>query len=80
MDKKIRAVGTALLVLIWLALTGFAWFGQRTEVSEAERRPLAQRFPFWDRTRHPGSAAPKLPPGRLRQWREFSYCPLLPPP
>ena len=41
MEKKIRAVGTALLVLIWLALTGFAWFGQRTEVSEAERRPLA---------------------------------------
>ena len=41
MEKKIRAVGAILLVLVWLTLTGFAWFGARTEVSEAERRPLA---------------------------------------
>ena len=42
MDKKIRAVGAVLLVIVWVVLTGFAWFGPSKEVSEAERRPLAQ--------------------------------------
>ena len=39
--KKIRAIGAGVLAALWIVLTGFAWFGQRTEVSEAERRPLA---------------------------------------
>ena len=39
--KKIRAIGAVILAAVWLTLTGFAWFGQRTELSEAERRPLA---------------------------------------
>ena len=42
--KKIRFIGMAALVLIWLALTAFAWFSPAREMSEAERRPLAQ-FP-----------------------------------
>lgn len=39
--KKIRAIGAAALAAVWVVLTGFAWFGPRTEMSEAERRPLA---------------------------------------
>lgn len=42
--KKIRFIGTAALVLVWLGLTGLAWFSPAEEMSEAERRPLAQ-FP-----------------------------------
>ena len=40
--KKIRAVGAAVLVVLWAALTGFAWFAPARETSEAERRPLEQ--------------------------------------
>lgn len=40
--KNIRAIGTGLLVIVWLALTGFAWFGPANTISEAERRELAQ--------------------------------------
>ena len=45
-DKKIRAIGTGVLVLLWLALTVFAWFGPAKDMSEAERRPLAQAPEF----------------------------------
>ncbi len=44
MNQKIRAIGAAVLVAIWVALTGFMWFGPRQESSTAERRPLEQ-FP-----------------------------------
>ena len=44
MNKKIRAVGAAVLVAVWVAITGFAWFGSRQDFSAAERRPLA-KFP-----------------------------------
>ena len=44
MTKKIRAIGTAVLVAIWAVLTAFAWFTPAKDTSEAERRPLAQ-FP-----------------------------------
>ena len=40
--KKIRAVGAAVLVALWLVLTGFAWFGPAQDFSESERRPLDQ--------------------------------------
>lgn len=40
--KKMRSFGIALLVLLWIALTGFAWFGPKKDISDAERRPLAQ--------------------------------------
>ena len=40
--KKIRAVGAACLAAVWVLLTLGAWFGPRTDVSEAERRPLKQ--------------------------------------
>lgn len=40
--KKIRSFGIALLVLLWVALTGFSWFGPKKDISDAERRPLAQ--------------------------------------
>lgn len=42
MDKKIRAIGAGILLLIWAALVGFAWLSPAKEMSEAERRPLAQ--------------------------------------
>ena len=41
-NKKIRAIGAGVLVAIWVALIGFAWFGPTKELSEAERRPLTQ--------------------------------------
>ena len=41
-NKKIRAIGAGILVALWLALTGFAWFGPAREISEAERRKLDQ--------------------------------------
>ena len=41
-QKKIRAVGLGLLAALWLALTAFSWFGERTEYSDTERRLLAQ--------------------------------------
>ena len=44
MTKTIRAIGAALLTLIWLVLTGLAWFSPAKETSVAERRPLDQ-FP-----------------------------------
>ncbi len=40
--KKIRALGAGLLLAVWAALTGFAWFSAPKAISEAERRPLAQ--------------------------------------
>ena len=42
MNKKIRTVGVIAIVTIWALLAGFHWFGPKTEISEAERRPLAQ--------------------------------------
>ncbi len=44
MNQKIRAIGTAFVVAIWLGLTAFAWFGPAKDRSAAEKRPLAQ-FP-----------------------------------
>ena len=44
MSKKIRNIGVILLVVIWLAFTGFAWFAPAKETSDTERRALAQ-FP-----------------------------------
>ena len=41
-NKKIRAVGAAILVTLWVVLTGFAWFGPAKDISESERRPLEQ--------------------------------------
>lgn len=42
MKKNIRAIGAGLVVVFWLALTMFAWFGPAKDISQAERRPLAQ--------------------------------------
>ena len=40
--KKVRNFGFAALVLIWAALVLFGWFGPAKDISESERRPLAQ--------------------------------------
>ena len=40
--KKVRSFGIALVVLIWAGLAGFLWFGPKKDISNAERRPLAQ--------------------------------------
>ncbi len=42
MNQKIRTFGVIAIVALWAALVGFSWFGPKTEISEAERRPLAQ--------------------------------------
>ena len=44
MNQKIRAIGAGVLAALWIVLTGFAWFSPAKDISEAERRPLAQ-FP-----------------------------------
>lgn len=44
MTKTIRAIGAAILTVIWVALTALAWCSPAKETSAAERRPLAQ-FP-----------------------------------
>ncbi len=44
MNKKIRIIGALCLAALWLGLTAFAWLRTPGEISEAERRPLAQ-FP-----------------------------------
>ena len=46
MNQKIRKTGAAVLVTLWAALTGFAWFGPKQASSDAERRPLAQMPQF----------------------------------
>ncbi len=40
--KKTRNFGFASLILLWVTLVGFSWFGPKQENSFAERRPLAQ--------------------------------------
>ncbi len=40
--QTIRVFGAAGIVALWTILALFSWFGPRTEISEAERRPLAQ--------------------------------------
>ncbi len=40
----LRTLGFCLVVFLWAALTLFAWFAPAKDLSEAERRPLAQ-FP-----------------------------------
>ena len=42
MNKKIRAIGAMILAVLWAVLTGFAWFAPAKDISDAERRPLAQ--------------------------------------
>ena len=49
MNKKIRAVGAGVLVVLWASLTAFAWFSPANDISEAERRPLKQ-FPTTNAT------------------------------
>ncbi len=44
-NKKIRAIGALVLVVLWLGLTAFAWLKPADEMSESERRPLDQ-FPL----------------------------------
>ena len=42
MKVNVRTVCMSAVVLLWAALTVFAWFSPAKELSEAERRPLAQ--------------------------------------
>ena len=42
MNKKIRTFGVIAIVALWAVLVTFSWFGPRKDMSEAERRPLAQ--------------------------------------
>ena len=42
MDKKKLSAGAVLTALIWAVLTVLMWFGPSRDISETERRPLAQ--------------------------------------
>ena len=42
MTKKVRITGFALLAILWLVLIAGAWFGPTHDLSESERRKLAQ--------------------------------------
>lgn len=44
MTKKIRIIGAALVTTLWLGIAVLAWVQQPKEISDAERRKLAQ-FP-----------------------------------
>ncbi len=44
MNKKIRNIGAAAVVVLWAGLATFAWFAPAKDVSVSERRPLTQ-FP-----------------------------------
>ena len=44
MTKKIRIIGAALVGALWFALSVWALLAPAQEISDAERRPLAQ-FP-----------------------------------
>lgn len=44
MNNKIRAIGAALVVALWLSLTLGAWFATPKKYSQSEKRPLDQ-FP-----------------------------------
>lgn len=39
---NVRAIGMTAVALLWAALTAAAWFAPAKEISESERRPLAQ--------------------------------------
>lgn len=56
--KKRISLGTAAIVLLWVALTLYAWFAPAKAVSEAERRPLTQ---------FPSVTAPQLLSGRFME-------------
>jgi len=43
-NNPIRIYGGIVLVALWAILAAWAWFGPKKEISESERRPLAQ-FP-----------------------------------
>jgi len=43
-NQKIRAIGAAVLAVLWVALTLGAWFTPSEDISVSERRPLSQ-FP-----------------------------------
>lgn len=40
--EYIRKIGAGVLLVIWLGLAAFTWFGKAEEMSLSERRPLAQ--------------------------------------
>ena len=40
--KNVRSFGFTALVILWAVLTLGGWFGPRKDISESERRPLAQ--------------------------------------
>ena len=42
MNQKIRNFGVIAILALWAALVAFGWFGPKTAISEAERRPLTQ--------------------------------------
>ena len=42
MNKKIRTLGISALLVVWVLLAGFLWFGDKADYTYAERRPLAQ--------------------------------------
>lgn len=46
MNKKFTAIAAGILAAVWLVLCGFVWLTPAKEVSNSERRPLAQMPAF----------------------------------
>lgn len=42
MKNKIRSIGIAVIIVIWVTLTGISWLGPKKDTSLWERRPLEQ--------------------------------------
>jgi len=55
MNKTIRGISAAIVLVVWALLTGFAWFSAPKDISEAERRPLEQIPELSDKTIFDGS-------------------------
>ena len=68
MNRKIRNIGILLLVAVWVALTGFAWFSPSKDISLWERRPLQQMPPITANTVLGGSFMDKFEDYTLDQF------------
>ena len=83
MTNKIRAIGAAVLTVLWAVLTGFAWLSPAKDFSDAERRPLAQFPTLSDQSLSEGKFMTDFEeytldqfPGRdlFRQLKSLTHC------
>lgn len=66
--KKLRIIGAACVLTVWLAVTAAAWVAPAKELSESERRPLAQMPDFTVSSLWDGSFMKAFEKGALDQF------------